>query len=68
MAEIFQIWSTVAGYDELHACDFSQSETEKYYDWKTIFFTSLWKKEKTTSIQKMENHFALQHQLQEFLY
>ena len=25
-------------------------------------------KKKTTKIEKMENHFALQHQLQEFLY
>ena len=33
MAKVFQIWSTVAGYDELYACDFSQSETEKYFEW-----------------------------------
>ena len=33
MAKVFQIWSTVAGYDELFACDFSQSETEKYFEW-----------------------------------
>ena len=28
IAKFFQIWSTVAGYDELW--DFSQSDTEKY--------------------------------------
>ena len=28
IAKFFQIWSTVAGYDEVW--DFSQSETEKY--------------------------------------
>ena len=30
--------------DNRYVCDFSQSETEKYFDWITIFFTSLWKK------------------------
>ena len=49
-----------------YACGFSQSEKEKYVDWITIFFTPLWKKNNWH--RKMENHFALQHQLQEFLY
>ena len=33
MAEFFQIFSTVAGYDELCVWFFSQSETEKYFEW-----------------------------------
>ena len=30
-SSVSQIWSTVAGYDELW-CDFSQSEMEKYFE------------------------------------
>ena len=36
MAKFFQIWLTVAGYDEYffyYVCDFGQSETEKYFEW-----------------------------------
>ena len=35
---------------------------------KQSFLHHFEKKKTTTSVEKMENHFALQHQLQEFLY
>ena len=50
-----------------YECDFSQSESEKYVDWIKIFLNQFEKK-KTTKIENMETHFALQHQPQAFLY
>ena len=34
MEKFFQIWLTVAGYEEFfYVCDFSRSEAEIYFEW-----------------------------------
>ena len=39
IAKFFQIWLTIAGYDEL-CVGFSQSEMEKYFEWIIIMIIS----------------------------